>query len=292
MLTIITPTYNRAHTLPDVYNSLLKQTDKNFLWMVVDDGSSDSTEELVRGWMAENRLCIEYLKKQNGGKASALNVAIDALHTDYAVCLDSDDTFVLDAVEKALKQLDCIKDDSELCGILALRSNPNGTVMCGREIPHSYETLKAEDIFLREHIKAELICFYKSSVLRQYRFPEFEGEKFISPAWMQYEITRRYSYKTSWDSFCVCQYIADGLTKNKRRVIAKNPHGYTCVKCFSFNLAPTLKMKIKHGIMYDCGCIIGKDRNWLKNVKHKVLAVLLLPIAVPVYLKRFKISIK
>ena len=287
-LTIITPTYNRAHTLPKVYDSLKGQTSRDFIWMLVDDGSSDDTEPMVRNWIDASELKIVYLKKKNGGKASALNQAIDNLSTKYAVCLDSDDTFYSNAVKLAISQLNKIADDDSYCGILALRNNPDGSVMGKNGIPQDYKDITAEDVFLGLHLRTELICFYKTSHLKQYRFPEFSGEKFVSPAWMQYEITQKYKYRTSWDKFCQCEYIEDGLTRNKRKVLVKNPRGYTCVKRYSFDLAPSVRLRIKHGIMYDCGCIIGKDKDWLRNVKHKVWAVVLWPAGMFVYLKRFR----
>ncbi|MBQ8201314.1 MAG: glycosyltransferase family 2 protein [Clostridia bacterium] len=287
LLTVATPSYNRAHTLPEVYASLCAQTDKRFLWMIIDDGSTDRTEELVNGWVKEGKLQIAYHKKPNGGKASALNVGIGLLETRYAVCLDSDDTFYPRAVEIALEQLDSIRDDDAYCGLLALRNNPDGRVMGGRPIPEGTEKVTAVDIFLRWNLKTELICFYKTALLKQYRFPEFPGEKFVSPAWMQYEITRDRAYKPSWDQLCCCEYIADGLTKNKRKVIMRNPRGYTCIKRFSFDLAPNLKQLIKNGIMYDCGCLLGKDKDWLKNAKHKGWAIVLMPAAWLVRMRRF-----
>ena len=288
LLTIATPTYNRAHTLPKCYESLCNQTDKRFVWLVIDDGSSDNTSEIVSQWIEENIIQIIYKKKNNGGKASALNVGIDLLDTKYAVCLDSDDWFYNNAVEIAINELESCQDDNKCCGLLALRNNPDGSVMGKREIPQEMKSITAVDIFLRLNLNTELICFYKTDILKQFRFPEFPGEKFVSPAWMQYAITQEYHYKTSWSKLCGCEYISDGLTKNKRKVIIKNPRGYTCVKRFSFNLSPTLKLKTKHGIMYDCGCLLANDKDWLRNAKHKTLAIVLMPVAHYVKAKRFK----
>ncbi len=288
LLTIITPTYNRAHTLPACYESLCGQTNKGFMWMVIDDGSSDHSEELVSSWIEERKILISYRKKENGGKASALNMAMDLLDTQYAVCLDSDDTFYPQTVEFALKNLDEIKDDEKCCGILALRNNPDGSVMGGKSIPENVKQATAADIFMKYRLTGELICFYKTKILKKFRFPEFEGEKFVSPAWMQYQVTQDYSFAISRDRLCCCEYIADGLTKNKRKIIVKNPKGYTCVKRWSFDLAPTVPLRIKHGIMYDCGCILGKDINWFKNARHKAWAVALMPAAYFVTLIRFR----
>ena len=292
LLTVITPTFNRAHTLPKCYQTLCNQGCKDFVWMIIDDGSTDNTESLVNEWVSENTISIIYKKKQNGGKASALNVGLGLLSTKYAVCLDSDDFFYESAVGTALGELQRIENDQKCCGILALRNNPDGSVMGGVEIPAGMKTITAADIFLKLNLNTELICFYKTEILCQYRFPEFSGEKFVSPAWMQYAITQDYYYTVSRSKLCECEYISDGLTKNKRQVIIKNPRGYTCVKKFSFDLAPTLKQRIKHGIMYDCGCLIAKDKDWLKNAKHKLLAVLLMPVALYVKAKRFQIMDK
>ncbi|MBR1709822.1 MAG: glycosyltransferase family 2 protein [Clostridia bacterium] len=288
LLTIATPTYNRAHTLPKCYESLCNQTDKRFIWLVIDDGSSDNTSEIVSQWIEEGKIHISYQKKTNGGKASALNVGIDLLETMYAVCLDSDDWFYDNAVELALKELETVKYDAKCCGLLALRNNPDGTVMGKREIPKEMKNITAVDVFLRLNLNTELICFYKTEILKKFRFPEYPGEKFVSPAWMQYAITQNYYYVSSWSKLCGCEYIADGLTKNKRKVIIKNPRGYTCVKKFSFDLAPTLQLRVKHGIMYDCGCLLAKDKDWLKNARHKVLAIILMPVAKIVRNQRFK----
>ena len=219
MITVITPTYNRAYVLNNCYNSLCRQTDKRFVWMIVDDGSTDNTDELVKKWIQEKKIEILYLKKENGGKASALNVAIDLLETNYAVCLDSDDIFYANTISLAVKCLEATEDDETCCGILALRNNPDGSVMGKVEIPKKYKNITAADVFLKLNLNTELICFYKTDILKQYHFPEFIGEKFVSPAWMQYQITQKYHYKTCWEKLCCCEYFADGLTKNKKNVI-------------------------------------------------------------------------
>lgn len=287
LLTVATPSYNRAYTLSGCYKSLCDQTDKRFKWLIIDDGSTDETESLVASWMEEHKISITYIKKENGGKASALNAGLDKLDTPYAVCLDSDDIFLDNTVELAIASLENVKDDDHCCGVLALRTNPDGKIMGNREIPREMKHITAADVFLRLNFSTELICFYKVCILKKFRFPEYENEKFVSPAWMQYQITQDYYYATSWDALCICEYVADGLTKNKRKIIAKNPRGYSCVKRWSFNLAPTLKLRIKHGIMYDCGCILANDKDWMKNARHKALAILLYPVGWVVSKQRF-----
>ena len=291
MITVMTPTFNRGYILHNCYASLQRQTRRDFKWMIIDDGSNDNTEELVRAWMQEPYVDIQYIKKSNGGKASALNVGIDLLETEYAVCLDSDDIFYDNTIELALARLSTI-DRDDCCGILALRHGADGHVLGGRAIPPEFRYVTAADVFLELNLRTEFICFYKSDILKRYRFPSFDGEKFVSPSWMQYEITKDHRFMTSWDKLCQCEYQKDGLTRNKRKVIAQNPRGYSCIKRFGFNLAPTLGLRIKHGIMYDCGCLIAGDKNWLVGIRHKVLAVVLLPLAWMVKVIRFDKYIK
>ncbi len=287
-MTIVTPTYNRRDTLGNCYSSLLKQTCQDFLWMIIDDGSTDRTEDIVGEWVSEGKMEIRYVKKPNGGKASALNLALGLLDTPYTACLDSDDLFVADAVENALKELEAIRDDDGICGVLALRSHEDGIVTGRREIPDRWDLATAEDLLITENVRSEFICFYKTEILTRFRFPEFEGEKFVPPSWMMFSITQEHRYKVSHTRFCICEYTDDGLTRNKKKVIMKNPRGYSRAKLWYFDLSRKPRLIAKHGVMYLCGCLIARDRAWLKNTKRKIWAVLLWPAALFVYLKEYR----
>lgn len=98
-LTVFTPTYNRAHTLGRTYESLLRQTDQDFEWLVIDDGSTDNTRRLVQGWIAEDKIPIRYIHKENGGLYTGYNTAYANIETELCVCIDSDDYMPDDAVE-------------------------------------------------------------------------------------------------------------------------------------------------------------------------------------------------
>lgn len=287
MITVITPTYNRAYILHKCYESLIKQTSKKFKWLIIDDGSNDNTEEIVKEWIDEKKIKIDYIKKENGGKASALNLAIDNLDTEYAVCLDSDDYFYDDTIENAINDLNNIETNKECCGILALRNNPDGSVMGKKEVPLEMEYVTVADIFLKLGLRTELICFYKVDILKNFRFPIFENEKFVSPSWMQYTVTQNYKFKMCWKKLCICEYVNDGLTKNKKKVIIKNPKGYTCVKLLSFNLSGNLIQKIKNGIMLNYGAILSNDNIYTQlNLINRLLAMALRPLGYIVYIIR------
>jgi glycosyltransferase involved in cell wall biosynthesis len=285
-ITIITPTFNRGYTLYKCYDSLVNQTNKDFKWMIVDDGSTDNTSSLISNWKKDNLVEIIYHKKDNGGKASALNLAFSMLDTDYCVCLDSDDYFFNDAIELALKNLNAIKHNSKICGLLALRNDKDGIVLGGKEIPDKYELVDAQTIFLNLRLRTEIICFYKSLIVKKYRFPSFTNETFVSPIWLDYELSKQYSFLRSNNRYCVCEYLSDGITKNKKNLIIKNPRGYTLVKKQSFELSKNIYLIIKHGIMYNYGTILSKDKNWRTNVKKKIWATVLRPLGYAVLIKR------
>lgn len=283
-ITVITPTYNRAYTLHKGYESLCRQNCDDFVWMIVDDGSTDQTEALVADWKKQNRISIIYIKKENGGKASALNMAFDRVFTPYCVCLDSDDYFTDTAISDALKLLEAEKDNEKCCGILALHIMPNGSYFGGKGLDEAINYITVPEI----RLDTEYARFYKMATLKGIRFPEFQGEKFVSPIYIDYLLAEKYKFRVAHKKFCICEYMEDGLTKNKRLVILRNPKGYTAVKRFSFMYADSIKRIVKNGIMYNCGCIIGKDKNWLKNSPKKIWSLMLFPLGYMVYLKRFK----
>lgn len=288
IITVITPTYNRAHTLGGCYESLKKQTCKLFKWLIIDDGSSDHTDILINKWIREGFVNITYHKKSNGGKASALNYALDIIDTEYIVCLDSDDTFDHKAIEIALNYLETIRLNDKYCGILALRTGRDNKVLGGREIPSGIKDITLADIENKYKIRSEVICFYKSSIMKDFRFPKIPNEKFISPAYLEYEISKQYKYLVSKDRICYCEYLEDGLTKNKKKIIQSNPIGYTLVKKQSFELAEKIDRKIKHGIMYSCGCILSQSKIQSNNIRDKITLVICYPFAWLIYLIKFK----
>ena len=117
MITILTPTFNRDYILKKAYNSLLNQNNKKFEWLIIDDGSTDKTKELVNKFKSENKIKIRYFYKKNGGKHTALNFGINKAKGDLILILDSDDYLRKDAVELVYKYWDKYKDNDKLCGI-------------------------------------------------------------------------------------------------------------------------------------------------------------------------------
>ena len=128
LITIITPTYNRKEKIKKLYESLLLQKDKRFKWLVIDDGSTDNTEDFINS-LDENEIHVEYLKKNNGGKHTALNIAFENLNTDLACIVDSDDYLKFDAVSEILRDWERYKDCANICGLCYLKKNTSNITM-------------------------------------------------------------------------------------------------------------------------------------------------------------------
>ena len=127
-VTVLTPTYNRADKLGILYNSLMSQTDKNFKWLIVDDGSEDNTSEIVSEFIKNADFEIEYIKKENGGKHTALNVGIGKITTDLTFIVDSDDYLTDDAIQSICTEHERFKDNDRICGYSFLRQSPDGKI--------------------------------------------------------------------------------------------------------------------------------------------------------------------
>ena len=145
ILTVLTPTYNRGYILPQCYKSLLKQTSKEFIWVIIDDGSTDNTRELVEEWIKENQIEIRYYYQENKGMHGAHNKAYEVIDTEINVCIDSDDYMTDDAVEFILKFWKENKEES-IYGFAGLDIYKNGKVI-GKRFPENLKKTKYFDLY-------------------------------------------------------------------------------------------------------------------------------------------------
>ena len=229
-LTILTPTYNRAYILPQLYNSLVQQSSLNFKWIIVDDGSEDDTEQIVNSWIEENIFEIVYLKKGNGGKHTALNYGISYITDGFVFVVDSDDYLVKDAVKTILKWIEENKENKDLAGFAGLRGRyvEKELTKLG-QFPSGYDYVDATNLDRKPYKllgdKAEI---YRVSFFKKYPFPEYEGEKFL-PEDVVYNRIALDGYKLRWYSniLIVCEYLPDGLTAAvSQKHFEKNINGY------------------------------------------------------------------
>lgn len=239
----MTPTYNRAYTLPKLYDSLCNQMLKDFEWIVIDDGSTDETQSLVSEWInADNSFEITYKKKKNGGKHRAINDAVKIAKHDWFFIVDSDDFLTLNAVELIHIWLKTVENDEGFCGVAGLKGYSNTDEVVGERPVGEY--IDATNI---ERGKVNLLGdkaeIYRTDILKKFPFPEYDGENFITEAVVWDEIALN-GYKLRWFNEIIykCEYLDDGLTKANNKIFHDNFDGWT------HYLKMQLEIKGMHGM--------------------------------------------
>lgn len=230
MISVITAAFNRGYIIKKLYESLKKQTNKNFEWIVIDDGSSDTTAELFKQWKKEEKTFkINYEYTKNGGKHRAINRAIKKVSYSYCFIVDSDDYLKDDAIEQIYEWIETIKDQEIFAGVAGLRQYPSG------EIIGEYPRLKKYNTYIdannlerkKKHLIGDKAEVYRTNILKKYPFPEFDKENFLSEdiVWNRIAID---GYKLRWFNMpiYVCEYLNDGLTKDGNKFL-NNFSGFT-----------------------------------------------------------------
>jgi glycosyltransferase involved in cell wall biosynthesis len=251
LLSIVTPTYNRGYLLENCYQSLKIQTNKNFEWIIVDDGSTDNTKQIVSNFIAEKSgINIVYVQKKNGGKHTALNISHKYINGDYVLMLDSDDTLIETAVEEALDGWSKFSDNEDVGVVTFLKGSTT-------EKPNAY--VKEEGVPLN-NFKCNRICVFSSDcceiirtdLFKKYPFPEFANEHFMSEGVLWNRVAQTHKYVYINKVIYICEYLEGGLTKSGRTMRIKNPYGGMLNSDLNMNKQNSLKKRIKNGLLYDC----------------------------------------
>jgi glycosyltransferase involved in cell wall biosynthesis len=222
MITVFTPTFNRAYCLSSLYKSLCKQANKNFEWLIVDDGSTDNTQELVASFISEKKIDIVYFKQSNGGKHLAINKGVELSKTDLFFIVDSDDTLTIDATEFLQQEFEKIKDDQSFAGISGIRIDKAGNRIGGNV---NFDVVSANflDFRYKMKIKGDMAEAYKTKVLQQYPFPTIEDEKFCPESFVWNQISQDYKLRIFNKGIYICEYLQDGLTAKITKIRMQSP---------------------------------------------------------------------
>ena len=268
-LTIFTPTYNRAYLLPALYESLKKQTDKNFIWLIIDDGSTDDTENIVSKWTKENNgFEITYIKKPNGGKHTAIDMSNKECKSPYIVCIDSDDYLAVDAVEKIYQEIEIIDSKPEVCGIVTRRVKPDGEPFSKNWTGEKSKVVNFYDLAQVYGYSADTCLVFKTDIIKQYHFPVFEDERFVTESVLYNQFMHDYKMLASDNLYYVAEYMPDGYTAQGSKLYLKNPKGYAYAlkqnAYYSIKTNKSFKNKIAYSAYYYA---------WLKYTKLKKFKV-------------------
>ena len=279
-LTILTPTYNRATCLPKLYHSLKKQSEKRFVWMIVDDGSEDETAALVREWIEEGEIPIRWIKKKNGGKHTALNVGIAQIQTELTFIVDSDDWLPDDAVSTILRYHKLHSRDDTLCGYSFLRFYPDGRVN-NAFFPEEEMRGTYVQIRINGGIGGDKAEVFFTDILRRYPFPVFEGEKFLPEDLVWVQMSGPYEMIHINRCIYISDYLEGGLTRSGKRMKLKSPRGMMArSRVYLNDPAVNGKTKLKMALLYNIYRQAAKPlkREEKKKEKaHVLTALCLLP---------------
>lgn len=228
IITVFTPTYNRAYILKNLFNSLKNQTFQNFEWIIVDDGSTDNTEEVVKEWLNESLFFkIKYHKQKNGGKHTAINKGLELASGDVFFIIDSDDYITNDALFKINSWSQEVYKDNSFWGVSGNRAKPNGTLIGTTFLEQYKDCYYAE----RENnnIKGDKAEAFFMKIIKNYRFPVFEGEKFMTEKVFFLEFGQKYKMRFHNSNIYIGDYLNDGLSKNMQSIEKKSPKGLAYV---------------------------------------------------------------
>jgi glycosyltransferase involved in cell wall biosynthesis len=222
--TVFTPTYNRARTLPALYAALVQQTFKSFEWLIVDDGSEDETAELVKLWQSEGRVRVRYSRQSNSGKHVAHNRAVREASGQLFLVLDSDDTCVPNALERLRYHWESIpaNERTQYSGVTCLCMDAAGHIV-GTPFPNGVARASPALIAGKYGVKGEKWGFHRTDVLRQFPFPEFEGERFVPEGLVWNRIAREYKLKLVNEALRIYEPRAGGLSATAVRLRAASP---------------------------------------------------------------------
>ena len=224
--TVFTPTYNRAHTLPRVYDSLKTQTFRDFEWLIVDDGSSDGTGALVKQWQHKASFPISYIWQENGGKHAAINRAALEARGELFLFLDSDNAYIPTALERFKFHWDSIPTEQKekFSAVTALTQDPQGNII-GSRFPFDPTDSDSLEICFRYKVVGEKSGFHRTEVLKQFPFPRFEGETWQADSLAWYKIALQ--YKTRYVNEPLQVYYSDpnSWSANIYKLRAENPKG-------------------------------------------------------------------
>lgn len=224
-ITILTPTYNRASLLPRLFDSLLRQTSKDFEWIVVDDGSTDDTREVVANLKEKcgGAFPMGYVYKANGGKHMAINIGAERARGELLFIADSDDLLTDDALETVENSWHDISDDKSFAGIAGLDITMDTREVIGSGLPQEHIDCNAIDIRYRHHVTGDMKEVFRTEVLREFPFPEFAGERFCPEQLVWFRMARRYRLRYINKPIYIADYQPDGITAGITRARMRNP---------------------------------------------------------------------
>lgn len=282
MLTVFTPTYNRAYRLNLCYESLLRQTNKDFKWLIIDDGSSDNTKELVESWINENKLEINYIFQENQGVAKAHETALLNIYTELNICIDSDDYMPDEAVQDILNFWK-VNGSPEYAGFIGLDKYRDGRLV-GTGLPKNIKAARFADIYEVHGVKGDKKIVNRTDLTRKYLpYPKINNERFPAVSYLYLLINRDKKYLLCNKFFCIVEYLPDGISMNKADHYKRSPNSFSLFRIEKMKESQKWKDKFRHAVHYVCSNLFAKRNDTLKKSPYKILTILAYPFGLFLY---------
>lgn len=294
-LTVFTPSYNRAQTLPRTYKSLCNQTCKDFEWLIIDDGSSDNTKDLVKSWLVDGFtedekslagfskdapwLYMRYIFQDNQGMHGAHNTAYENINTELNTCIDSDDYMPYDAVENILMFWFSFppSERNKYAGIIGLDLNASNNQIIGTTFPKGLKSTTTIDYYSNGGSGDKKLVYRTDIIKNTPSYPIFEGENYVGLNYKYILIDQNYELLTLNQPLVVVEYQQDGSSATMYRQYWKNPKGWSFYRKFEMEYCRSFKRLLKVCIHYNASSFIAKNKNFLKESPKKLITLLTLP---------------
>lgn len=288
LLTVFTPLYNRRETLKRTYNSLCRQTSKNFLWLIIDDGSTDGAFEDIQSWQqADNGFEIRYIYKENGGMHTSHNTAYENIDTELNTCIDSDDYMPDNAVELIEK---CWNDnrDKGFAGIIGLDFADNTKRVIGKELPTDKNSITLTGYYACGGVGDKKLVYRTDIIKNTPPYPVFDGEKYVSLSTKYTIIDQDYELVILNENLCFVEYQLDGSSTNMFRQYTRNPKGFTWFRKFQMGYCRSLKETFRICTHYVADAKLAGYKRIVKDSPKKAVTIFayLFGTALYVYIKR------
>lgn len=275
-ITIFTPTYNRAYCLDQIYQSLVGQTSKDFIWLIVDDGSTDETKTLVHSWQAQSDFEIQYLFKENGGMHTAHNVAYENITTTLNVCIDSDDFMPPNAVENILNKWASVKSDA-IAGIIGLDAFKSGAIV-GTKIPENIAYSTLNDLYQVHQVSGDKKLVIRTAVVREFPlYPVYKDERLVPLSVLYLMIDQKYKWACSNEVYCIVEYLPDGSSNNILKQYRKSPKGFAHARIVRMQHSSDMMDNLKSAAHLVSSAIFAKDIGIIQKSPKLLLTILAMP---------------
>lgn len=289
-LTVFTPTYNRAHTLERLYRSLCVQTRKDFVWLVIDDGSTDNTKGLVESFADDGVVPIIYRAKENGGLYTAYNVAYEIIDTELNVCIDSDDYMPDNAVELILDKWE--KEGTDYyAGMIGLDFYAGSDNPIGGYFPRNLHECFFMDLYIRNIHRGDTKQVMRTELMKKVA-PQigFDGEKNFNPVYMLMQVCDKFPLLIINENLCFVEYRTDGMANNIFRQYKDSPHSFAKMRLLEMNLGRnSFRNKYRCAVHYAASCMLAGSKVFTKENNKKLLTfAALLPGLIWYWFIRYK----